>query len=211
MRVVRGLMALVAAMLLATVPIGVGWSSAAAETPPTLPGVPASVTVQAWLTFDLEGDYQWQSTKLQAGSSSIGTIQVHHGFLIATDSAVEVSDPAFGIRQVPAGGAMAMGEGQQIEVTAPAGSSRLMFVELVAKGGAFENEQPDSVKTFTVPKGRYTLAVLAVPGGANAPSAGSVVAKAAAPAIAVYPEGSTATPGATSGNPYWLVALFPAV
>lgn len=207
------LVALLVTLLMAVVPFAPGWSAAVAATPPALPGVPATVTVEAWLTFDLEGDYQWQSTKLQAGSEPAGVVQVHRGFLIATDTAVEVSDPAFGIHEVPAGGALAMGEGQQLEITAPSGNARLMFVELVARDGAFASEQPDSTEAFSVPKGRYTLAVLALPAGANAPAPAAVVAQAAAPAIAVYPEGAgAATPGAGIGDngPTWLVALFPA-
>gem|GEM_PF-6645151 len=197
-------------ILLALMPVAAGWASAI-DGAPTLPGVPSSVTVEAWLTLDLEGDYRWQSTKLQAGTTSIGVIQVHHGFVIATDSAVEVSDPSFGIQEVPAGGALATGEGQHLEVVAPAGQARLMFVELVAFDAGFPNEQPDSTKAFSVPKGRYTVAVLKVPGGADAPKPATVVAKAAAPAIAVYPEGAgAATPGATGNGAFWLVALFPA-
>ncbi|MGN6032617.1 MAG: hypothetical protein ACTHQE_13250 [Thermomicrobiales bacterium] len=217
MRILRGgrdgLVALLATLLLAALPIApVSAAAAVAVTPPSLPGVPAGVTVEAWLTFDLEGDFAWQSTKLQAGSEPAGVIQVHHGFLIATDAAVQVSDPAFGIHEVPAGGALAMGEGQQLDITAPSGSARLMFVELVARGGAFAGEQPDSTKAFSVPKGRYTLAVLAVPSGPNAPAPAAVIAKAAAPAIAVSPEGAgAATPGAGTGDNgvAWLVALFP--
>ena len=211
--------AVLAAMAIACVSLVAGYGApqgAMAEAPPSLPGVPPSVTVAAWLTFDLEGDYRWQSTKFQAGSESAGVIQVHRGFLIATDNAVVVNDSSFGIHTVPAGGALAMGEGQQLEVTAPSGIARLMFVELVAKDAAFANEQPDSSKDFTVPKGRYTLAVLAVPSGPGAPAPGAVVANAAAPAIAVYPEGDgaatpgAATPGAATGGTFWLVALFPA-
>lgn len=204
------------ALSVAVAPLAAGWLAVRAESPPSLLGVPASVTVEAWLTVDLDGDYRWQSTKLQAGadstSTSTGVIQVHRGFLIATDNAVTVSDPAFGIHEVPAGGALAMGEGQQLEVaaTAPSGSARLMFVELVAKDGAFANEQPDATRDFTVPKGRYTLAVLAVPTGPNAPAPASVIAKAAAPAIAVSPEAGDATPGAATDGILWLVALFPA-
>jgi len=206
----RSMAVLVAVLLGMVVPLASGWPVVRAESPPALPGVPASVTAAAWLTFDLEGDYRWQSTRLRVGDAPVGVIQVHRGFLIATDNAVVVTDPAFGIRAVPAGGALAMGEGQQLEVTAPSGSARLMFVELVARDGAFANEQPDATKDFTVPKGRYTLAVLAVPTGPNAPAPASVIAKAAAPAIAVSPEAGAATPGATTAGVSWLVAIFPA-
>lgn len=194
----------------------------AAPTPPILPGVPSSVSVEAWLTLDLEGDYRWQSTKFAATADAVGPIQVHHGFLVATDNAVEVSDPAFGIHSVPGGGALAMGEQQSLMVKAakPAGNARIMFVELVASGAEFPGEQPDSVKDFSVVKGRYVAAVLALPSGTNAPKPAQVVAKAAAPAIAIMPEGaSSATSSAgtptstatTSTVPIatWLVALFP--
>lgn len=210
MRGARPVAALLVAVLLALMPSAPGLASAI-ESAPSLPGVPASVEVEAWLTLDLDGDYRWQSTKLEAGTTSIGTIQVHHGFLIATDNAVDVSDPSFGIHEVPAGGALAMGEGQQLVVTAPAGQARLMFVELVAPNGAFANEKPDSAKEISVPKGRYTVAVLKVPTGPGAPNPATIIAKAAAPAIAVYPEGAgTATPGPAGGGSFWLVALFPA-
>lgn len=178
---------------------------AAAPAPPILPGVPASVSVEAWLTLDLEGDYRWQSTKFAATAEAAGPVQVHHGFLVATDKAVEISDPAFGIHEVPGGGALAMGEQQQLMVKAPAGDARIMFVELVAAGTEFQGEQPDSVKAFTVQKGRYTAAVLAIPGGASAPKPAQVIAKAAAPAIAITPEGASVPATAAM----WLVALFP--
>ncbi|MGC4189827.1 MAG: hypothetical protein QM589_01155 [Thermomicrobiales bacterium] len=207
----RDVLAILIGLVLAVGSFAPGWATAVgADAPPSLPGVPASVTVQAWLTLDLEGDYHWQSTKLKAGTQSVGVIQVHRGFLIATDNAVEVSDPAFGIHEVAAGGAIAMGEGQQLEVIAPSGQARLMFVELVAPDEAFANEQPDSTKDFSVPKGRYTVAVLAIPTGPGAPKPASAIAKAAAPAIAVYPEGAgAATPGASVEAATWLVALFP--
>jgi hypothetical protein len=178
---------------------------AAVPSSPILPGVPASVSVEAWLTLDLNGAYRWQSTKFAATADEAGPVQVHHGFLVATDKAVEVSDPAFGIHTVAAGGALALGEQQQLMVKAPSGNARIMFVELVAPGTEFQGEQPDSVKEFTVAKGRYIAAVLAIPSGANAPKPAQVVAKAAAPAIAITPEGASAN-AATS---IWLVALFP--
>lgn len=186
----------------------------AAPATPILPGVPALVSVEAWLTLDLEGAYRWQSTKMAATADAVGPIQVHHGFLVATDNAVEVSDPAFGIHEVPGGGALAMGEQQSLMVKAarPAGNARIMFVELVASGAEFPGEQADSVKDFSVKKGRYIAAVLALPSGANAPQPAQVVAKASAPAIAITPERASAagTPAATTSTiSTWLVALFP--
>lgn len=184
----------------------------------TLPGVPASVQVAASFSLAMDGNYRWQSTRLLAGTTSIGLIQAHHGFLIATDNAVDVRDAAGGTIHVPAGGTLALVEGQQFEVIVAAGQARIMIVELVAKDGAFPNEQPDSTKDFSVPKGSYTVATLHIPAGANAPKPASVVAKAAAPAIAVLPDqGGAATPGAGGGGgggqngEMWLVAVFPAV
>lgn len=204
---------MIAATMLAAMPLASAAMAAAKITdpPPPLPGVPASVQVTAWFSIDLDGEYLWQSTKLLAGAESIGVIQVHQGFLIATDNPVDVHDETGAITHVPAGGALALKEGQQMEVIAPAGQARLMFVELVAPGGAFDNEQPDSTKAFTVSKGHYTSAVLAIPAGTTAPKPATVIAKASAPAIAVMPESTgVATPGAEGNGALWLVALFPA-